>query len=65
MSVDNTVTDQIACIHCGARTDKPVSLAWKPLWDAGWRWRGNPDERPLRFVPHTSIYSCPDCPSII
>lgn len=34
------------------------------LYTAGWRVRPNPDERPLRFVPHTVVVSCPDCPPV-
>ena len=65
----STNTDQsaewLACNTCGTTVPKPAPLEYAPLWDAGWRWRGNPDERPLRLVPHTFIYSCPACPSVL
>lgn len=58
----------LACETCSATVTRPVGQDYKDGWrrvhEAGWRGRPNPNERPLRFAPHTSIWSCPDCPPV-
>ncbi|MEU2086759.1 hypothetical protein ABZ569_33430 [Streptomyces albus] len=58
----------LACDRCGATVPRPAPgqyEKYESLHDDGWRWRGNPAERPLRFVPQTYVVSCPDCPPVI
>jgi hypothetical protein len=55
----------ITCDGCGTTTDRPASREGKrKLQERGWRGRGNPHERPLRFAPHTFLWSCPGCPPV-
>jgi hypothetical protein len=52
----------IACDGCGATTDRPVGReGQRALYEQGWRGRGNPDEKPMRFAPHTHVWLCPTC----
>lgn len=55
----------LTCDGCGATTPRPAPGAYAPLHEEGWRWRGDPAERPLRFVPKTFLISCPDCPPVL
>lgn len=59
---------ELRCDGCGATVPRPVGRdytdGWSRLREAGWRGRSNPDERPLRFAPHTTIWNCPDCPAV-
>ncbi|EFL29446.1 hypothetical protein SSOG_09160 [Streptomyces himastatinicus ATCC 53653] len=55
----------IVCTRCKWSALLPEDRDHSELWDAGWRWRGDPAERPLRFAPHAFVYSCPDCPPVL
>lgn len=65
MSTDTEGVESLACNSCGTTVPKPAPVEYAPLWDAGWRWTGDPSERPLRFAPHAKVYSCPACPPVI
>jgi hypothetical protein len=55
----------ITCANCAATADRPApGAAFRALYEEGWREKPNPEERPLRFAPHTSIWSCPACPAV-
>ena len=55
----------VRCDGCGATTTRSTTPDGKrQQYEAGWRARVNPGERPLRFLPHTALWSCPDCPSV-
>jgi hypothetical protein len=54
----------LTCDGCGATVDRPPSGEGRELHEAGWRFRSNPDERPLRLAPHTCLVSCPNCPRV-
>lgn len=50
---------------CEATISRPrLGSRFPGAYEAGWRWRGNPEERPLRFAPHTIVASCPNCPPV-
>lgn len=55
----------LTCDHCGNAVERPTSGDYENLHKAGWRWRSNPEERPLTLAPKTFIFSCPDCPAVI
>ena len=63
------MTDQptIACstTRCEATAPRPSDGQWRQLHDQGWRWRSDPDERPLRLAPRAKVYSCPACPPVV
>ncbi|MDQ1041477.1 hypothetical protein QFZ75_007979 [Streptomyces sp. V3I8] len=54
----------LACSATGCQTTapRPADCQWAPLWDAGWRWRSDPAECPLRLAPRSTLYSCPAHP---
>ncbi|MFC4328354.1 hypothetical protein ACFPC0_11000 [Streptomyces andamanensis] len=53
----------LTCDNCGAATPRPA-VPGTGLYRAGWRWRANPGETPLRFAPKTFLVSCPACPPV-
>ncbi|MFI7278452.1 hypothetical protein [Streptomyces sp. NPDC049879] len=58
----------LTCDNCGATADRPVGANYRTGWERlraeGWTARANGAERPLRFLPHTTIHACGDCPSV-
>jgi endogenous inhibitor of DNA gyrase (YacG/DUF329 family) len=44
----------ISCTRCSAVAQVPDDGAFRPLWDAGWRWLGS-----------LELFSCPPCPAVV
>jgi hypothetical protein len=55
-----TKPTELTCTICGTATAMPAPGDYPSMWDAGWRWRGDPEEKPIRFMPKRFIYSCPE-----
>lgn len=55
------------CDSCGTRADMPNipgehrTVARRRLVDQGWSCQLNHAERPVRILPYTYIWTCPDC----
>jgi len=56
---DSTLT----CDTCAATTPRPADGQYRPLWDAGWRWK-YAAEKSHRFVSDHELIACPKCPSL-
>ncbi|MEU9405687.1 hypothetical protein AB0E08_08270 [Streptomyces sp. NPDC048281] len=60
----------VDCDTCQRRADLPTpagahyTVGRKILAAQGWTFTVNHAERPLRLLPHTYLWACPECPPV-